>query len=530
MTYFDLNCMLGPTPGREPGFPTAAALLAEMDRAGIAEALVYSSLARYAHPEDGNLRVLDDTRGHDRLHPCWVLLPPGNDEQPPPDELVRQMRAHGVRAARLYPEAHRFPLLECTLRPLLRALAGAAIPLLIDTGRAAWSEIRLDWREVFEIASRHPRLPLVLLREGGTTARVLHGVWHQHPNLFLEASYLQEARSIEETVHRFGADRLLFGTGMPAYDPGGPLAHVEGAVLDEEARAAIAGNNARALLGLPQTPIIHQNNERTPPAQAGRGRPARSWPCGPAGFRVFDIHGHLGRWGDKYYRDATAAEMVERMDQVGVERFAVSDILAIGPDYRAGNDRVGRAVAEFPDRIVGYAVYNPNHPADMPDEMCRCFDDLGCRGVKLHCGLHETSTEDPAYRGAFRFAQERACPVLCHGYLGPSPRFLREMLPDHPAMKFLYAHVGGGSRDGLRPLLEVANACPNLYFDLGSSGMPRGVLPWLVEQVPPAQILYGSDHPLNEFTFQLGRVLYADIPDTLKRRILWENACHVFGE
>lgn len=49
---FDCNVMLGPTnTERVPSFRTAEALLAEMDRVGIAEALVYASQARMAqHP------------------------------------------------------------------------------------------------------------------------------------------------------------------------------------------------------------------------------------------------------------------------------------------------------------------------------------------------------------------------------------------------------------------------------------------------------------------------------------------------
>lgn len=154
---------------------------------------------------------------------------------------------------------------------------------------------------------------------------------------------------------------------------------------------------------------------------------------------------------------------------------------------------------------------------------------MGCRGIKFHCGLHDISTEDPRYRLGFQTGQERGCPILCHGHRGPSPDFLMRTLADCPDAKFIYAHLGGGGREGIKPFVEVAHARPNMFFDLGSSGMFRGVLAWLVEQVPPTQIVYGSDHPLNGFTFQLGRVLHAEIPDALKRIILWDNAARIFG-
>ena len=514
MNPFDINCMLGPTnTDREPSFRTPEVLLAEMDRVGIAEALVYASQARMAHPVDGNARIVEGTRDHARLHACWVVLPPGTGEQPEPAALVAQMRGNDVCAARMFPEEHNFPLLERSLRPLLSALADARIPLLIDVGRTGWSQIRLDWREIFAIAEAYPALPLVLLREGGTTERVLFSTWDAFPNIHLETSYIQESRIVEEITERFGPGRLLFGTGLPTYDPGGPLALLEGAQVPQERRAGIAGNNLRRLLGLPAREVSD----------------APAWPCGPGGFRVFDVHGHIGRWERKYYRDGTAEEMVERMDQVGMARCAVSDIQAMGPDYRAGNTRVGEAVAAFPDRLVGYAVYNPNYETEMADEMARGFEELGCRGIKFHCGLHETSTEDPRYRLGFRTAQERGCPILCHAYQGPSPDFLMRTLADCPDAKFIYAHIGGGSPEGIKPFVEVAHARANMFFDLGVSTMLRGTLAWLIEQVPPTQIVYGSDHPLNEFTFQLGRVLYAGIPDALKRIILWDNAARVFG-
>ncbi len=513
MYRFDANVMLGPTnTDRESSFRTPGQLLAEMDRLEIGDSLVYSSQARMGDPAAGNRLLLDQIHDQPRLHPCWVVLPPGTSQQLPPEDLVSQMKSLGVRAVRMFPGEHFFPLLERSLRPLLQALAQARMPLLIDTGRESWAQLRLDWGEILTLAEAHPQLPLVLLREGGSTARVLFAVWDEVPNIHLDVSYLQQSSILEEICERFGSQRLLFGTNMPEYDPGGPLSLLEGAQVDPEQRMQIGGNNLRSLLGL--KPVS--------------GEAARRWPVGSEGFRVFDIHGHLGQWNRMYHRDHSPKDLVRRMDQLGVQKLVISDLLAIGPDYRTGNDRVGQALAEFPDRLVGYAVYNPNYESEMADEMVRCFDELGCSGIKLHCMLHDTSTEDSSYRLAFRVAEERACPVLCHVHDGPSSDFLASLLAEHPHAKFIYAHLGGGPRAGLEPLLSVAEARPNLCFDLASSAMPRATLAWLAGKVPPSQILYGSDHPIMDFSYQLGRVLHAQIPEELKRMILWSNADRIF--
>ena len=127
--------MLGPTnTNREPSFVTSENLLSEMDRVGIGEALVFSSRSLMSHPDDGNRMILKETADHPRLHPCWVLLPPGTHELPEPKVLIREMREAGVRAARLFPVMHNYPFVMDILTPLLDVLSGARIPLFLDTG------------------------------------------------------------------------------------------------------------------------------------------------------------------------------------------------------------------------------------------------------------------------------------------------------------------------------------------------------------------------------------------------------------
>ena len=330
VNFFDSNCMLGPTnTNREPSFISSQDLLSEMDRVGIGEALVFSSRSLMSHPDDGNRMILKETVDHPRLHPCWVLLPPGTRELPDPKVLIREMQEAGVRAARLFPAMHNYPFVTDILAPLLDVLAGARIPLFLDTGRRHWSSVGVDWPEVFRVCEAYPDLPLVLVREGGTTQRVLYGRWQRYPNLLIETSYLQTPNCLEEIARDYGPDRLLFGTGMPNFDPGPPMSTIRGSSMDDEGGAKVAGDNLRRLMGLE-------------PSAKGKA----SWPCGGDGFRVFDAHGHLGPWEKVYYPFRTAERIVSRMDECGVEKLAVSDMLAIGPDFRSGNSRVGEAVGQ----------------------------------------------------------------------------------------------------------------------------------------------------------------------------------------
>jgi hypothetical protein len=111
--FFDCNVALGkiktPMPG---GVLDAPRLLSEMDRYGIREALFYHALAKRNAPMRGNALAAEAAQGCDRLHCCWLLLPPGTDETPPLETLPAAMRQAGVRAVRMAPDAntHMFSL------------------------------------------------------------------------------------------------------------------------------------------------------------------------------------------------------------------------------------------------------------------------------------------------------------------------------------------------------------------------------------------------------------------------------------
>jgi predicted TIM-barrel fold metal-dependent hydrolase len=241
--------MIGPSRAPQPGAPESVPdLLFEMDRLGIAEALVYHSAARWYSPAEGNAALLQEVGGNPRLHPCWVIVPHHAGEMPSPPELVKQMLDAGVRAARVFPEEHFFFLEPWCFGDTLAALAEARIPLLVDWGKRHWSEALRGWPAIQQVCEAFPELPLVVLREGIAVDRFVGALIERHPGLFLETSYYMGHRALETFVGRFGPERLLFGTSMPLYDPSEPIGMLLTSGLSEDAARSIAGGNLRRIL------------------------------------------------------------------------------------------------------------------------------------------------------------------------------------------------------------------------------------------------------------------------------------------
>ena len=76
----------------------------------------------------------------------------------------------------------------------------------------------------------------------------------------------------------------------------------------------------------------------------------------------------------------------------------------------------------------------------------------------------------------------------------------------------------------------VVRDCPNVYADLASSIAPMGGFEALVDMVGARKVLYGSDAPLHDMAYQIGRVLFAKMSDEDKADILGHNLERLIGQ
>jgi hypothetical protein len=253
LTFRDCHAAVGRWTIRPPaGALEVDELRAVLRSAGVAGGLVHHGLGRDYDPAAGNDALLAElaaaaSGGAQRggpaveLVPCATLLPSETEELPPPEEHLPALIRQGVRGARLYPRSHNFSLEEWCAGRLLTALERHRLPVAVDLAESSWSAIH-------DLCAAHPALPVVVTRVGYRNERFLYPLLRQHPRLHVEVSLFQGHRAIEEVVDRFGPQRLLFGTGLPFFDVGGPILSVVRADVGPHARRAIAGGNLQALM------------------------------------------------------------------------------------------------------------------------------------------------------------------------------------------------------------------------------------------------------------------------------------------
>ncbi|MHB1005024.1 MAG: amidohydrolase family protein [Chloroflexota bacterium] len=237
-----------------PGsFSSVADLLVNMDYYRITQAVVTHTAAARYDAGTGNSELMDMVTSGERLFPCWVVPAHPLPDGPSGGQIVEQMLARGVRVARMYPPG-RSPY---TYEPWARsdsfdALNAHRVPLLLtdsDLGKFP-DDISQGFsaENVYYLCHTFPDLPVIIVRFNYQNLRLGLQLLAECPNLYLEISYFTTHRGVELVTKKVGAERLIFGTGMPVTNPAVALTSVLYANTSEEEKRLVAVGNFRRLI------------------------------------------------------------------------------------------------------------------------------------------------------------------------------------------------------------------------------------------------------------------------------------------
>ncbi|MBM3933837.1 MAG: amidohydrolase [SAR202 cluster bacterium] len=246
---------------------------------------------------------------------------------------------------------------------------------------------------------------------------------------------------------------------------------------------------------------------------------------------VIDVHAHVGQWGAKF-RPASPKMYVDIMDAAGVDRMGFNCIYF--DDERKSHNVVADWVSKYPDRFIGVAFGTPRHPDETIPELERAFDQLGFKYMKIYPTYYTKPVDDPSYDLIFEWANSRGIVIMCHSsnvadwdtltlptkFIGLAKRFTK--------VKWLLAHSGNAMR-GQVLAVEAAKQCPNIYLEICTSFAEAGTIEFLVNGAGEDRVLFGSDIPLMDPRYHVGRVVTADISEAAKQKVLGLNAKKLLG-
>jgi len=203
------------------------------------------------------------------------------------------------------------------------------------------------------------------------------------------------------------------------------------------------------------------------------------------------------------------------------------------------NEEIAEIVRRWPHRFGGFGTVDPHKGTIAIQEIERCVDEYGFRGLKFHPAVQSFAMNDPQYYPMWERCQELGLVLLvhagvtavgkgfpggggiAHGYSRPIP-YMDDVGAKFPGLRIIMAHP---ARPWIDEQLEVIVHKPNMFMDI-SGWMPQYFDPMVVQYantIAKDKVLFGSDYPMD-----VDRWLreFAELPvkDEARRLIMFENA------
>jgi predicted TIM-barrel fold metal-dependent hydrolase len=149
------------------------------------------------------------------------------------------MGRHRVRAFWLFPDEHRYSLDDLTWVDQMSAFMELKVPLFV----------RASLDRIAGLLRSFPRLVVITGSQGSNPLdRYAWPLIERFPNLVFETSSYLVDGGIEEFCRRYGASRLIFGSGFPDNASGAAMLTLARAEISEPERRAIAWDNLTRIL------------------------------------------------------------------------------------------------------------------------------------------------------------------------------------------------------------------------------------------------------------------------------------------
>jgi len=369
--WIDVNGSIGCPATAEPEFRDSVQLLARMDRLGVGRAIVFQIGARDYNPTWGNQKLLDELApGSERLIPAFVLGPGQLYEKGAMEHLHQSFTSGGVRAIRLCPATLRYFLAQ--VEPILKELAGYKPIVLVDK-----DELNVP-TDLVPLARMFPELSFIYTQPMWGQFSAALDFMVRCENILLDTSSLHMRGGVELIVNKFGLQRLVFGLGPLAHN-GASIAELMDVPISGEAREMIAHGNIERRLDLPTW---------EPQKSLCQGRLWANLLEGkPHDTDIVDAHAHVGALGLLMHADGSLeeeiADLLQRMDRIGIRTAIVSGTEALFSDPVAGNFALEEALGSYKHRFLGYVAFNPWYAPDLEASLDAFFSGSFFVGFKL---------------------------------------------------------------------------------------------------------------------------------------------------
>lgn len=227
---------------------TVSSLLRAGEETGVSRYLVHSVAVTWERAHSINDFIAASVAQHPDKFVGFGSMHPDHPEM---EKELDRMKDLGLKGVKLHPDFQHFMLDDENAIRLFAAMAERDLPLLVHTG-----DTRYPYSEPARMARALDRVP-------GLTAICAHlggwSVWNDawrllagRENVYVDCCsslYAMKPEDAADVIHRYGADRVFFGTDYPMWSPKEEVARFMALPLTDEEREMILHRNFERFMG-----------------------------------------------------------------------------------------------------------------------------------------------------------------------------------------------------------------------------------------------------------------------------------------
>lgn len=234
----DANTLFGSMWPLERRDISLTKLKGEMNRFGVDRALTLSAKGIFYDHILGNDETNEVCSGDPRFIPALTVDPRrfiGYDKE------IEKRKLEGFKILRLFPEHQGFTIRSSHVKRIAGVAMERDLPLMI----CAQEGIAI----ILELLREFRKLRVILVGMGYSEVAELLIAMEEHENLYVETRLLDSLDGIGMIVEKFGAERLIFGSGAPLGYVGSSLNIIRHAPISEAEKGAILAGSIMGLVG-----------------------------------------------------------------------------------------------------------------------------------------------------------------------------------------------------------------------------------------------------------------------------------------
>jgi hypothetical protein len=248
----------------------------------------------------------------------------------------------------------------------------------------------------------------------------------------------------------------------------------------------------------------------------------------PAKALVIDCHAQLGEgetWAEpKKAVDYKVEVVLERAAEAGIDRSCVT--APQNPSYEQANIQVARICEKYPDKLIGFAVHNPqSETGRLKAMLTEEVKSMGLKGLK---------TDGHPTREILDVVAELDIPVIYYPVPNPCSELVRMyhlMTATYPSVNFILPHLGSYRSDRWWvhvEAIDLAKRHPNIYLE--ASGLDgHQYLEMAARELPAEQIVFGSYAPEHDSRVEIYAFKLLKLPREQEAKVLGGNIRQLLG-